>query len=91
MSGYCPDCGNTLCICDDITKATYPYRQRILRLKTELAGAREVIEFYANPLDNKYSTYGLVIDHYEDKELVGKITLKSGLRARKFLKTLEEK
>ncbi len=20
MSGYCPDCGNTICICDDVAK-----------------------------------------------------------------------
>lgn len=36
MSGYCPDCGNTLCICDSETRATYPYRVKILELEAEI-------------------------------------------------------
>jgi hypothetical protein len=33
MSGYCPDCGNTLCICDEVTKATYPLRMKVKELE----------------------------------------------------------
>ena len=33
MSGYCPDCGNTRCECDEVTKATYPYRMKIKELE----------------------------------------------------------
>lgn len=36
MSGYCPDCGNTLCLCDYETKVTYPYRQKIKELEYEI-------------------------------------------------------
>ena len=36
MSGYCPDCGNTLCICDSDMKATYPYRVKIVELESEI-------------------------------------------------------
>ncbi len=36
MSGYCPDCGNTLCLCDEVTKATYPYRCKIKELEQQL-------------------------------------------------------
>lgn len=44
MSGYCPDCGNTLCICDEATKATYPYRCRIKELEQKLTKLKNVAE-----------------------------------------------
>jgi hypothetical protein len=46
MSGYCPDCGNTLCICDEVTKATYPLRMRVLELENGYSHIDELQEAY---------------------------------------------
>jgi hypothetical protein len=53
MSGYCPDCGNTGCECDEITKATYPFRMAILELEKE----RE---------EMKTALFSLFNEHYAD-------------------------
>lgn len=47
MSGYCPDCGNTLCLCDYETKLTYPYREKIKQLEDALMDMVSVVEWIA--------------------------------------------
>jgi hypothetical protein len=55
MSGYCDDCGNTLCICDEDIKLTYPLRVRILELEKKLGVAVEALEsiaYFDEPITN---------------------------------------
>jgi hypothetical protein len=47
MSGYCDDCGNTLCICDMETKNSYPYRMKIKLLEQRLKDAEEALEDFS--------------------------------------------
>ena len=75
MSGYCPDCGNTLCVCDEVTKATFPYREEIIELKKKLDEAVEVLEIISN---SKYEANPWTL-----------VPSKESLIAKEFLKGLK--
>lgn len=86
MSGYCPDCGNTFCICDSDTRATYPYRVKILELESKNKKLREALEFYADRKNCDNPDFAHVeIDEHGDEIADG------GYRAREALKELEDK
>ena len=47
MSGYCPDCGNTICICSEIAECYIPLpnkQMEINELKKQIADYERVIE-----------------------------------------------
>lgn len=44
MSGYCPDCGNTMCLCDDVTKAIYPLRVKMELLENQNLNFRKLLQ-----------------------------------------------
>lgn len=48
MSGYCPDCGNTLCLCDKITRVTYSLRCRITELENILGFLKDTLREIAD-------------------------------------------
>lgn len=87
MSGYCPDCGNTLCICDSETRATYPYRVKILELESKNKKLRDALEFYAE--SKKYHGYSSnKTGEYEYYQ--AKICDDNGRTAREALKEIKE-
>jgi len=40
MSGYCQDCGNTMCLCDDIQEEDYYTKEQVL----EMIGANKELK-----------------------------------------------
>ncbi len=59
MSGYCPDCGNTLCICDSETRVTYPYRVKILELEAEI----DELKIQDQIIAKEIKTYKIIADN----------------------------
>lgn len=50
MSGFCPDCGNTGCECDEVTRATYPLRCKVDELERKLSSTVKFFESKCNKL-----------------------------------------
>ena len=82
MSGYCPDCGNTLCLCDEVTRETYPFRMRILELEQRLSECEEALGFYADDTNYspEYLRQGVAGRHGKQK-----MFLDGGKKARAYL------
>lgn len=48
MSGYCPDCGNTICVCDDL-KDSLDLGEYVENLTKQVKLLEEALKFYSNP------------------------------------------
>ncbi len=72
MSGYCPDCGNTLCVCDEIAKqpdisnCVLIDKVMLQEMQDQINAANELIdylqevcEFYSKPMSGRRSIEAL--------------------------------
>lgn len=93
MSGYCPDCGNTICLCDELNEENtasiqdFYEKYKVLQKENELL--RECVYFYAN----KRNYDGAEIDPVDHEELSdkwGDVQWTGGKLARECLAKLGE-
>lgn len=71
MSGCCPECGNTLCICSEYEKNTYPFRVKIQSLEARLRKAENMLSLcsdWVNSYDDlvELRDIGKLVTHCEN-------------------------
>jgi hypothetical protein len=91
MSGYCLDCGNVICLCDEISKentaSIQDFYEKYKELEKENARFREALEFYADGASWQAFNWGDEIPMRSDRESEYNVC---GMRARQALLKTEE-